>query len=470
MKTAVRSSCEGLTAEGREAREALEALEAREAREALEALEGADLGTVEHDWPFLLSLLAPGWEDLARETGAFQRRRGVPDVPSFLRLILAYCYCGLSLRLTVFWAALKGVADLSEVALLKRLRRARPWLGRLLAAQLARRSAFPTALVGDGRDLRVRLVDATTVSCPGSRGSDWRVHLGLDLASLTVTQVELTRAEGAAGGESLKRLPTGPAVITVGDRGYSHRQGIAAVAQAGGWLVVRLCWSTVPLEHPEGGVFDLFVALRTLAAGQVGEWAVRTAPARDGTPAVAGRLVALRKAPEAAEEGRRRVHQEARRKGKTPTARSLEAAEYIFLFTTVPVERLTAVAVLELYRFRWQIELAFKRFKSLLELDELPAKDPELCQTILLTKLLGALLVDDLTHRWVDFSPWGYGPPPPAFAVAGLSGGGGEPAPDDRAGPGGTGLATGRGADARPARHAPPARAAKRPRSRVATP
>lgn len=417
------------------------------------------LDPVEADWPFLLSLLPTGWEQWARETHAFQRRRGVPDVATLLRLVFAYGYCGLSLRLTVFWADLQGLAELSEVALLKRLQRARPWLAQLLSAKLQERTGRRRGSVPP-TEIRVRLVDATSVSRPGSTGTDWRLHLGFDLWTQQIQQIEVTPA---TGGETLKRLPSQPGEITVADRGYAQRQGIAALVAGGGWVLVRLNSSTVPLETVEDAAFDWLAALRTLADGQVGEWSVQTAPADDGTPAVPGRLVAVRKSPEAAEAARRRVRKEARRKGKTPTARSLEAAAYLFLFTTVPPELLSAAELLELYRFRWQIELAFKRMKSLLELDELPAKDPDLGQTVLLTKLLAALLVDELTHRWVDFSPWGYGYPAAPVAVAGVSRGSGHFA----AVGGGDGesrrLATRACGDARSAGHAPAATVAGDP-------
>ena len=95
------------------------------------------------------------------------------------------------------------------------------------------------------------------------------------------------------------------------------------------------------------------------------------------------------------------------------------------MFTTVAAERLEAAAVLELYRFRWQIELAFKRMKSLLELDEMTAQDDALCRTFLYVKLLATLLVDELSRQWVDFSPWGYRlEREPLAGVAGDGGGG----------------------------------------------
>jgi hypothetical protein len=376
------------------------------------------------EWPLLLTLLPADLEVTARETGALVRRRGVPSAAALLRLAFAYAYTGRSLRGTALWAAAAGVAQLSDVALCKRLQRAAPWCGRLLAQQLAQQAALrseqlPTALP-------VRLVDATTASRPGSTGTDFRVHLQLDLGTLTTRDVLLTDAQG---GESLKHCRLEPGEIGVGDRGYAHRQGIAAVAAAQAHVIVRLNWQNVPLQHREGTAFDLLGQLRPLGTGEIGEWAVQTAPARDGTPAVPGRLIAVRKSVAAAEASLRKLRAAARKKGKTPDARSVEAAGYVFVFTTVPAEQLAAPGVLEVYRFRWQIELAFKRLKGLLALDAMAAKDPALCRTFLSIKLLGALLVEQLSHRWVAFSPWGYGTPAPAVAGPGIPGGGGDREP-----------------------------------------
>jgi hypothetical protein len=49
-----------------------------------------------------------------------------------LRLILAYCLGGRGLRSTAAWAAAIGLADLSNVALLQRLRRSGDWLALLV--------------------------------------------------------------------------------------------------------------------------------------------------------------------------------------------------------------------------------------------------------------------------------------------------------------------------------------------------
>ena len=383
---------------------------------------------IEQDWQVLLTLLPADLEASAKALGALRRRRGVQSAAVLLRLAFAYAYCGLSLRAVAAWAAQVGIAQLSDVALLQRLRHASPWLGHLLAQKLAERLSWPQVEPG-ARLRRVRLLDATSLSGPGSQGTDWRVHLDFDLEHRCIVGAVPTTAKE---GETLTRHRVEPADLVIADRGYAHRSGIARVAAAGGALIVGLNWKNVPLETPDGQPFDLLGAVAHLEAGEVAELAVQTAPdPKRHLPAVAGRVIVLKKSDAAAEEARRKLRRRAKRNGQTPDQRSLQAAAYVFLFTTVAPEQLDPRAVLSLYRFRWQVELTFKRLKSLLGLDELVARDEQLCRTFLLTKLLGMLLIEELTRDYLALSPWGYGLPATAVALAAV------PLPGRDAAPGG---------------------------------
>ena len=107
-------------------------------------------------------------------------------------------------------AQVSAIADLSDVALLNRLRRAADWLGEIVAAILSERMADA---VSAGAERRVRLVDATTLSCPGSRKTDWRVHVGFRLGPRPrIEQLALSDGRGA---ESLGRFVCGPGDIVI---------------------------------------------------------------------------------------------------------------------------------------------------------------------------------------------------------------------------------------------------------------
>jgi len=355
-------------------------------------------------WQFALKMLCNvDLEASAREHKAIQRKRAISTGQLLLRLALMYALSGFSLRQTAAWACQKGLANLSDVALLKRLRSAKAWLGWLLAQVLSQR-AQEHSLKGLPR--RLRLVDATTVSRPGSRGTDWRVHLSWDLQACRIDSVELT---GSEGGETLSRFPVCPGDWVVGDRGYAHRRGLHWVWQSQGHFLIRFHPQNLPLQDRQGQPWEVLSRLRQDPQGELWEFEVQTAPdAKRKIPALPVRLLVLRKSPAATEKARQKILQEAKRKGRRASAEALEAAEYMMVVTSIPQRELGVEQALEIYRFRWQIELVFKRLKGLLELDELPAKDPRLAQTFLLAKLLAALLLEDLTHRYLAFSPWGF--------------------------------------------------------------
>lgn len=359
---------------------------------------------LEYQWPYLLSLLPSEGEldRTARETRAIVRRRGVASASALLRLSLAYGFCGLTLRQTAAWAQVAKVAEVSDVALLKRLRAAADWLGLLLGIKLAERAPPPL-----GRSsYRLRLLDATAISRPGSTGTDWRIHLGFDLARMAIDHIELT---DASGGETMSRFQMKPGQIVICDRGYAHRKGLKSAADAGAHFIVRINWQNLPLKTPEGRDFDLIAFLRNLPDAAPAQNAVLVAPsARDRIRALPARLVAVRKSEAAAEASRAKVLRENGKKGRAVDPRSLETAGYVFVLTSLPSQALPASDVLELYRFRWQVELTFKRLKSLLQLSALPARDPPLARSFLYAKLLAALLLEDFTDRFLAFSPWGY--------------------------------------------------------------
>lgn len=358
---------------------------------------------LEHQWPYLLRFLpdADEIERLASRHGAIRRHREVASATTLLRLALVYGFCGYSLRGTAAWAEAADVAHISDVGLLQRFRASSDWMLALLSTQIASRAPLPVPSRSD--KLRIRLLDATTISRPGSTGTDWRVHLSFDLGEQRISSVEIT---DRSGGESLRRFVIQPGELAVADRAYATRAGFAAVLAQGGNFLVRLPWSNVPLEQADSKPFDLLSWLRSLPDATASEQAVFVrSPNRKTIPV---RLIAIRKTEAAAEHARSKVLRNESKHGEKVDIRSLEAAGYIVLLTNLTSDQLSASAGLDLYRFRWQIEICFKHLKSILEIDSLPAKDPRLAITYIAAKLLGALLIEDFTTRYVSFSPWGY--------------------------------------------------------------
>ena len=286
---------------------------------------------------------------LALETKAIQRKRELVDGASLLRIALARGPGGLSLRQTSAWASMQGIAELSNPAVKYRLNQATAFLTALVEQLLA--AKIP------GADLRwpgriLRLADGTCVSKPGSTGTDWRVHGVFDLGRGGFSHLELTDAHGA---EALARGAPCPGEIRIGDRNYARAPALRRFrAQSGGRadFIVRLGWNALQLTNPAGKPFNLSDYLQCLPPGSSPhEVTLRATVGRD-EPALALRLIVQRKTSEAAEATRSALRRTATRKGKALDPRSLVAAEFMILATSLPRGGYSAEAVLSAYRLR----------------------------------------------------------------------------------------------------------------------
>ncbi len=343
---------------------------------------------------------------LALETKAIRRKRKLGDGASLLRLALARGPGGLSLRQTAAWAAVMGIAELTNPAVTYRLHQAVDCLAvlveRLLAAKVA-----GAKLRWPGRTLC--LADGTCVSKPGSEGTDWRVHGVFDLGRGGFSHLELTDKHGA---EALDRGAPVAGEIRIGDRDFARAPVLQRLlAESGGKadFIVRVGWNPRHLSTPRGKPFDLIGSLRSRPAGtRPHEVSLRAAADRApgrGEAALPLRLIVLRKTAEATEATRLALRRAAIKKGRKLDPRSLIAAEFMILATSLPRKGYRAKAVLAVYRLRWRIELAFKRLKSLLHIDRLPTWTERGSRSWLHAHLIRALLCDDRSQDFLEPSP-----------------------------------------------------------------
>jgi Transposase DDE domain len=350
------------------------------------------------EWSILRQWLPQDLSPLAQEKGFFSRRSGLQDPDCWLRLILMHVAGGLSLKQTSVRARELGLAQVSSVALHKRLQRAEDWLASLTAHVLEQCWADRDAW----RSMRpVRVIDATDIQEPGSTGTALRLHYSLRLPQLRCDHYELTDGKG---GEKLGRFHFQAGEIVLADRGYSHRGGAASVIGAGADFVMRWHAALLPLVR-DGQDFFPLQELRRLGIGEPAqwdaafEWQGRLYPCR---------LCGLRKSRQAAEKARRKALRQARGNKNPPNPDYLELADYVLVLTSLPQEQMAAAEVLEFYRCRWQVELAFKRLKSLLAFGHVPKTSDETAKAWMQAKILVALLIEKVLCEGRFFSPWGY--------------------------------------------------------------
>ena len=308
-------------------------------------------------FPALLARIPPDidLDALARAAKAFQRPRGVRSAADLLRLALAWGPGGYSMQRVAAWAGERNIASLTEDALVQRLHAAGPFLEELTRQLLIHVGETPC---WHGRVLRV--CDGTNLSGQASKGTNWRVHGVYDLGRGRFTHLEVTDSHG---GEALDRGTPVVGEIRVADRGYANAQAwqrfLQARDRANGFHRPHA------LEHDQAGGRDRRgIRSRDVVAdpladsgnsrhhglGSIGQ----TSDAHQT------RLIARRK-PCGGHRGGAQAPAPARQPQQHEIdPRSLIAAEFVVLATSLPRGGIPAEEVLAVYRLRWQIELAFK--------------------------------------------------------------------------------------------------------------
>ncbi len=325
---------------------------------------------------------------MAREFKAFVRARKVKTPAQLLRVVFLYCGLDKPLREVAgtFTALYESMTDQSVA---ERLRACGPWVKAMLRRMLPL-SAVDTLPTG----LRFVVIDASSIQAPGAKGTDHRLHIAMDLVSLEFLEVLVSDVHT---GETLKHFTLAPGDVVVADRGYAQCQGMRAAVQQGAALIVRLNPFSVVLSDAAGEPLELCTVLKRQKMATL-----RTLPvvlhAAGGQHEVRGWVHAYRLNAEQANRARQKCRQ-GHKKG-TPNAESLLLAGWVLVFTTLSPAVLSAQTIMALYRCRWQVEIAIKRWKSILDVDALRAKaQSPLAEVWLHGKLLYALMLQRRTRR-----------------------------------------------------------------------
>jgi hypothetical protein len=353
------------------------------------------------DFPGIVGQLraAIDLEASARAHGAFVRPRKITSVEELLRLALVYG-CGNSLRVTSGFADAAGIADVSAPGIFERLSNCGDWL-EAVALSLLREAAPQVS--GAFRGKRLLAVDTTSISHPGAASASFRLHLRFDLSG----GIEGLELSGGSGGERLSRFAWGEDDIVLADRGLARAPELEKLLAAGAGFILRSGWNAFKWLDNRGAPLDILGLIEGAGDKASGhEVRIKVKPKGEAQRSFPVRLVVVPLPQDKVEAARKKARKTARKNGKTIDPRTLAAAGYTLIVTTLP-ESFTPEAIAAFYRLRWQIELLFKRLKSLAGLGQLPAEDPGLAKTWIFAKLIIAILAETAAQKLADSSPSG---------------------------------------------------------------
>jgi hypothetical protein len=324
-------------------------------------------------------------DEQARSLKAYQRYREIKRASDLLRALLAWVLGGCSFRQLGCWAVLLGVADISEAAWRKRVRKCGEWLAWLLTEVMT-----PVGHEARPNQPRVLLVDGTSLGQTGGTGDEWRVQLAYDLVEGRLVHTQVGDCHQA---ETMVGLPGRAGDLFVGDRGYGVRRNVIAVDEMQAATLVRFSPNHCRVERADGSLFEVAHWLE----GQ--EEAVSIAEEEgycvQADTRVKVRVLALRLPPEEAEKARERVKARAKRKQQVVRPETLQLAGWILLLSTLDAHTFCAEELFWLYRTRWQIELLIKELKQFLLLIRLRSSHPETVRATLLAGLLAWVLQEE---------------------------------------------------------------------------
>ena len=349
----------------------------------------------------IFEMLPEGWEAKAKELGALRRSREIKTPEELLRMILLYLTEGKSFRGTSALMQLSGEGRISDVAVLKRMRNSACWL-QWLCENIYRQAGLTVPKPKWLKKKTVLLVDGSEdVKC-GVRRQCYMLHYSLDLFTLSAREVMVTDKSIGEKLSNFKQLGRGD--IIIGDRIYGTLPAVVYLRQCKAGYVLRIRSGCFTMYNGRKQKIDIFQSFSGLKEGKYADITVKYIINGRYEPV---RICAMRKDKDSERAGLKRLVKENQRKrgGRPVSKAQQESNKYIIVMTSLGKE-ISAAQVLELYRARWQIEIAFKRLKSLFNYNDLPSKHSKSVNAWFYGKLLLAALCETVVNTG-RFSPCG---------------------------------------------------------------
>jgi hypothetical protein len=347
----------------------------------------------------LIKEMPEGYENACFDEKAIQRKRGITNPDDLMMLVLFHLLQGCSLLEISTIATLTKIGDISDVAFMKRFEKCNGWFKRIIS-DLVTNGMIPYQKPELLENYNIIAVDATDVKEKGRSGRIYRLHFALDLFKMESLQYSITTQKI---GETLRNFRIGNKDLVVADRAYASLSGIEHCLNNGGNFILRFKKNCFKLFDVDGNTVELLDHLRSLGDGKALNLNVFASGA-DGKK-ITLRVCAKRKTADDIAQTQKRLHQKESKMQEKISDDAIEYNQYIILITALPDE-INADQILEIYRLRWQVEIYFKRLKTIMDFGELPKRRPDSVMAWLNGKLMVALLIEKIIGK-TDFSPSG---------------------------------------------------------------
>lgn len=344
----------------------------------------------------ILNQLPDGYKQACWETKAMQRKKGIQNEDTLLTLCLYYAY-DKSLIDTKIYADTFLSVKISDVGFMKRFNACNKWI-QWMNQQLIK-ERIPVCNVPEKlKEKRVKTIDASDILTKGAVKQTWHLHYAFDLFSLKTAEFHITPK---STGETLENFTLHPNDLIIADRAYATITGIEHCQNAGADYIMRLRNKAFNLYDENGKPLHLTEDILKNIGTKCQGFTVYYKSKEKELKAI--RLCAVKKTDEEISVEQKKLDRKESRKQIKITEDTRISHNYFFVVTSLD-EEYSNEEIMSIYRLRWQVEMVFKRFKSILKMGSMPTKTAESCETWLNCKMLIALLIEKMLLS-VDFFP-----------------------------------------------------------------
>ena len=342
----------------------------------------------------LLREMPDGYEQACFETGAIQRKRDIKNPDDLMMLNLFHLMTGCSLVEISAISKMSQIGDISDVAFMKRFKNCNNWFKWIIDKTVTDGTISyvkPEKL----KQYRILAVDASDVSEKGRSGRIYRLHFALDIMKMEAALYSMTTNKT---GERLANFDFAKNDLVLADRGYATTVGIGYCIEKETDFIIRVRANSIRFCDKDGNALDIRDKVIRLVQGEQNVY-VKTKESK----IIPVRVCFKKKDEKFILRTQKELQKQQSKKQFKMSDKTKVFNEYIVVVTSLN-KNVTSEEVLELYRYRWQVELYFKRLKSILDYGELPKKKEESIFAWLNGKLMIALLIEKVISR-VSFFP-----------------------------------------------------------------
>jgi hypothetical protein len=346
----------------------------------------------------LIGKMIEGYEEKCVELGIIQRKREIGSPRELMLLNLHHLVNGCSLIEISTLGKLLEIGNFSDVAYMKKFEKCGAWFT-WISEQVMEQAVINYEKPAYLAKYRVIATDASDILSKGRNAQNYRLHYAVDIFKMCCVYRKVTYQ---TYGETLKNFDISKGDLVVADRIYGTINGISHCLNSEADYILRLRTNCFKIYDESKKEIDILAEFADLGCeesasitGYVKEYSTGNF--------ISVRICAKRKSEEAITHSREKLRRRATDKQHKLSPRTEIFNDYTIVATSLPNE-VSDSDIFETYRYRWQIEMYFKRLKSIMNIGDLPKKREDAVLAWLNGKIMVALLIESVLAD-VSFSP-----------------------------------------------------------------